>query len=148
MNADVAIEDQLRDLLLRDQRISDPGAIAVSANHGLVTLRGTVGRFGARRAAVKDAAAWTEWTRSTTSFRSGCSTGTGARTLTFVARPSQSLEWDSTVPAERFDVEVAHGWITLTGDAYYQFQSDAAFDDVARLHGVIGITNEIRVTSP
>ena len=29
-----------------------------------------------------------------------------------------------------------------------QFESDAAFEDVAKLFGVIGVTNEIRVLNP
>ncbi len=37
------------------------------------------------------------------------------------------------------------GWVTLTGSEIYQFQSDAADEDVARLPGVVGVTNEIRV---
>ena len=38
-----------------------------------------------------------------------------------------------------------HGWITLKGDLDYQFQSDAAYEDVSGLYRVCGITNEIRV---
>ena len=36
----------------------------------------------------------------------------------------------------------------MTGEVSYQFQSDAAYDDVADVFGVIGITNEIRVVNP
>ena len=56
----------------------------------------------------------------------------------------QSLAWDVEVP-EAVDVDVTDGWVTLTGDVGYQFQSDAAFDDVASLYGVLGVTNEITV---
>jgi osmotically-inducible protein OsmY len=31
------------------------------------------------------------------------------------------------------------------GDVAFQFQSDIAFDDVASLHGVTGVTNRIKV---
>jgi hypothetical protein len=33
----------------------------------------------------------------------------------------------------------------LKGDVTYQFQSDAAYGDVATLYGVYGVTNEIKV---
>ena len=33
----------------------------------------------------------------------------------------------------------------LKGDVVFQFQSDEAFNRVASLHGVTGVTNEIRV---
>jgi osmotically-inducible protein OsmY len=38
--------------------------------------------------------------------------------------------------------------VTLKGDVVFQFQSDAAFERVASLHGVTGVTNEIRVDEP
>jgi osmotically-inducible protein OsmY len=57
----------------------------------------------------------------------------------------QSLIRDADVPAERIEVKVSAGWVTLTGTVDYEFQSDAAFDDVAMVKGVGGITNEIKV---
>ncbi len=148
MTSDIAIEDELRELLLRDQRISDPGAIAVAANHGLVTLRGTVGSFAARRAAVKDARSVDGVDEVDDQLQVRLLDGNRRDDADVRGVALQRLEWDSRVPAEGIDVKVAHGWITLTGDAYYQFQSDAAFEDVAKLGGVVGITNEIRVTTP
>jgi osmotically-inducible protein OsmY len=38
--------------------------------------------------------------------------------------------------------------VTLKGEVSFQFQSDAAYDDVSRLYGVAGVTNEIDVTNP
>jgi osmotically-inducible protein OsmY len=148
VNSDVAIEDDLRELLLVDQRISDPGAIAVSANHGLVTLRGTVGTFAARRAAVKDARSVEGVDEVDDQLQVRLLDEDRRADADIRGVVLQTLEWDSRVPAELIDVKVADGWITLKGDANYQFQSDAAFDDVTRLGGVIGITNEIRVPTP
>ena len=37
--------------------------------------------------------------------------------------------------------------MTLTGDVKHQHQSDAAYEDVARLEGVVDVTNEIRVNA-
>jgi len=52
------------------------------------------------------------------------------------------------VPAELIEIKVSDGRVTLSGEVSYQFQSDAAYDDVAGLRGVIAITNEIRVVNP
>jgi osmotically-inducible protein OsmY len=60
----------------------------------------------------------------------------------------QILVWDGDVPAENVNVKVSEGWVTLSGDVAYQFQSDAAYDDVASLYGVVGVTNEIKVNTP
>jgi osmotically-inducible protein OsmY len=57
----------------------------------------------------------------------------------------QRLAWDTEIPADYLDVHVDDGWITLKGDVDFQFQSDLAFDDVSRLYGVTGVTNEIKV---
>jgi osmotically-inducible protein OsmY len=142
------IEDDVRALFVMDQRISDPVEIAVSADGGTVTLRGTVGSFGERRAAVKDTrnveGVWDVideiQVRLLDEYRREDSDIRGA--------VLQTLMWDIEVPAELIDVKVEDGWVTLKGNADFQFQSDAAFDDVASLYGVVGITNEIRVTTP
>ena len=52
--------------------------------------------------------------------------------------------WAKATPA----FAVADGWVTLTGTVSWQFQSDAAYEDMTNLFGVVGITNEIRVIDP
>jgi osmotically-inducible protein OsmY len=51
----IPLEDAVIESLGLDPRIPDSLEIAVSANDGIVTLRGTVERFSQRRAAVQDA---------------------------------------------------------------------------------------------
>jgi osmotically-inducible protein OsmY len=60
----------------------------------------------------------------------------------------QTIARDTEAPAELIDVKVEDGWVTLRGTVNWQFQSDAAYEDVANLFGVIGITNDIRVINP
>ena len=60
----------------------------------------------------------------------------------------QNLIWDVDVPSDFVDVKVDDGWVTLKGNVSYQFESDAAYDDVASLYGVLGVTNEIIVSNP
>jgi osmotically-inducible protein OsmY len=145
---DATVEDDLRALLVLDQRVPDPGAIAVSANHGLVTLRGTVGRFSARRAVVKDARSVQGVDEVDDQLQVRLLDEDRRDDAEIRGAALQALIWDADVPSEMVDVKVEDGWVTLKGDADYQFQSDAAFDDVARLYGVTGVTNEITVTTP
>ncbi len=35
------------------------------------------------------------------------------------------------------------GWVTLTGEVGWHYQKDAAEQDVRRLHGVMGVSNQI-----
>jgi osmotically-inducible protein OsmY len=57
----------------------------------------------------------------------------------------QALMSNGSVPADRIDVHVANGWLTLRGEVKHQSESDAAFAAVSELPGVGGITNEIKV---
>jgi osmotically-inducible protein OsmY len=148
MLTSTSVEDDIRVTLNDDPRIPDPSEIAISAEDGIVTLRGTVGSFRQRRAAASDAQAvdqdyevrdelkvrlLDDWTREDAEIR---------------GIALQILMWDVEVPSESIDVKVQEGWITLKGDVTYQFESDAAFEDVASLYGVTGVTNEIKVISP
>jgi osmotically-inducible protein OsmY len=55
--------------------------------------------------------------------------------------------WDADVPSGAVDVTVEGGRVTLTGDVSFQFERDAAYEDVSRLYGVVAVTNEITVTN-
>ena len=141
----ITLEDDIRKAIGEDPRVPDPGEIAVVAADGIVTLRGTVGSFRQRKAAVADARKidqgyvvrdelqvrpLDQWQREDAEIRGAA---------------LQILMWDVEVPRESVDVKVEDGWITLKGDVDYQFQSDAVYEDVARLYGVYGVTNEITV---
>lgn len=99
-----------------DARIAGPSDIAVSAENGLATVRGTVGSFAQRRAAAHDARnvdgvydvddelqvrLLDEARREDADIR-------GVALL-------HALVWDVEVPAESIDVKVENGWITLKG---------------------------------
>ena len=137
--------DDVRAELARDPRLPYPEEIAVESFGDTVTLRGTVGSFAQRRAAVADA----RRTRGVVDVYDEVD----VRILDRDRREDaeirgaalQRLSWDSEIPGDYLDVRVDDGWVTLKGDVDYQFQSDLAFDDVSRLYGVTGVTNEIKV---
>jgi osmotically-inducible protein OsmY len=139
------IEGEIIARLELDPRIPDAQEIAVKADGDVVTLRGTVGSFAQRRAAVADARKsdgvvdvfdelkvrlMDEYMREDAEIRGAA---------------LQSLIWDVEVPSESIEVAVEDGWVTLKGEVDFQFQSDDAFDDVASLTGVTGVTNKITV---
>jgi osmotically-inducible protein OsmY len=143
---DAVLEDQARSHLAADPRIPDPTTIAVSADGDSVTLRGTVATFGQRQAAVHDVRKVDGVKRvyfdelKVRPFEEHHREDAAVRGIAL-----QTLIWDSELDAGSLDVRVKDGRVTLTGCATYQFQSDAAYADVARLRGVVGVTNEIRV---
>jgi osmotically-inducible protein OsmY len=143
-----SIEDAVRDVLSLDQRIPDPEQVAVSADAGTVTLRGTVGSFSQRRAAAHDAANVVGVDYVDDELQVRLLNESRREDADIRGMALQILMWDSEAPAELIDVKVDDGWVTLTGDVSYQFESDAAFEDVADMLGVVGVTNDIRVTTP
>jgi osmotically-inducible protein OsmY len=146
MPQDVELEDSVKAALARDSRLQHDEAIAVFARAGVVTLRGTVESFKQRRAAVEDA---------------HVVTGVEAVYDELDLRPLphdphddeirgaalQALISDDRVPETEVDVAVTDRWVTLKGEVRYQQESDAAFEDVAKLDGVGGISNAIKVVT-
>ena len=136
------------DSLDLDPRIPSPIEIAVSADGGAVTLRGTVERFSQRRAAVQDAKRIDGVYEVDDQLKVNLLGADRREDDEIRGVALQALIWDTEVPSDTVDVKVQEGWITLTGDVSFQFQSDAAYDDVASLYGVYGVTNEIKVINP
>lgn len=145
MPTDNSLEDVVLNGLDLDPRISDSGEIAVSADDGTVVLRGSVESFGQRRAAVQDARKVEGVYDVDDQLKVNLLDADRRDDDEIRGVALQALIWDTEVPSDSVDVKVQDGWITLTGDVTYQFQSDAAYDDVATLYGVYGVTNEIKV---
>jgi osmotically-inducible protein OsmY len=143
--SDDRVIDDVRAELATDPRLPAPDEIAVEAFGETVTLRGTVGSFAQQRAAVADA----RRTRGVVDVYDELS----VRILDQDRREDaemrgaalQRLSWDTEIPSDYLDVHVRDGWVTLKGDVDFQFQSDLAFDDVSRMYGVTGVTNDIKV---
>jgi osmotically-inducible protein OsmY len=144
----IKIEDHVRAEITGDPRIPYPAEIAVEVIDSSATLRGTVGSFAQRHAAVADARRtagieyvddWLEVRLLDRDRREDAEIRGAAL---------QRLEWDSEIPGDAVRVSVKDGWVTLKGDVVFQFQSDEAFNRVASLYGVTGVTNEIRVDEP
>ena len=147
MSIDSNLEDAIRDSLIRDPRIPDASEIAVTAVDGTAILRGTVGSFSQRRAADNDARTVHGIDDIDNQLKvrlldGGCRTDADIRGMAL-----QLLMWDSNIPADLVDVDVRNGWVTVTGEVSHQFDSDAAYNDIASLHGVLGVTNEIKVAA-
>lgn len=55
------------------------------------------------------------------------------------------LGWDVSVPRDAVKVNVEQGWVTLTGEVDWHYQKLAAEQDVHRLYGVVGVSNQITI---
>jgi osmotically-inducible protein OsmY len=57
------------------------------------------------------------------------------------------LSWNTLVPRDCIRVRVSDGWITLSGGVNWNYQRQAAENEVRKLGGVKGVTNNITLTS-
>jgi osmotically-inducible protein OsmY len=131
-----------------DPRIPHPVEVAVAADGESVILRGTVESFAQRRAAEQDAKQvdGVEHVHDELTVNLLGGWRRGDDEIKGIAL--QNLIWDVEVPSDSVKVHVEEGWVTLKGEVQYQFQNDAAFNDVATLYGVVGVTNDIKVVTP
>ena len=144
MLTNTPLEDEVKASLARDPRIPVRPRSRYRRNAGSCGLRGTVERFSQRRAAAEDAAK-IDGVYEVVNHLKVNVLGVDRREDDEIRGAAlQSLIWDADVP-DSVDVSVRDGWVTLKGQVNEQYQSDAAYDDVSRLYGVYGITNEIVV---
>ena len=118
--------------------------VKVSAKDGIVTLRGTVPHYIEKMAAEHAAervggvkAVADELEVKTFFDKSDEEIATAA---------VSALKWNYSVP-DNVQVAVEKGWITLTGEAEWDYQRNAAKDSVSQLMGVCGVTNSMTIKS-
>jgi osmotically-inducible protein OsmY len=114
--------------------------VKVSTQDGIVTLRGTVPHFIEKLAAEQAAArvggvkaVADELDVKTIFDKSDEEIAQAALT---------ALKWNYSVPDD-VKVTVEKGWITLNGQADWDYQRNAAKDSVSHLMGVVAVTNNI-----
>jgi osmotically-inducible protein OsmY len=135
------LERSVADELFWDPKV-DNGAIAVSADDGVVTLRGTVGSFRQKREATQDA----ERIFGVKSVNNDLE----VRILNQDRRDDadlrgdvlQALMLDGLVPST-IDAKVDDGMVTLTGTANWQFERDEAEFVASNVLGVVSVDDEI-----
>lgn len=124
----------------------DSQAIAVSADDGAVTLRGTVGSVREKREAGKASARVYGVTEVSNELQVRMLDSSRRDDAELRGDVLQSLMLDSLVPMT-VDAKVRDGFVTLTGTAKWQYQRDEAEFLTASVPGVSGIKNDITLTS-
>ena len=143
---DEHVRDEVRAQLTSDPRVPYPDEIAIDYDGYQVTLEGTVGSFSQERAAVADAVRTRGVEDVYNELQVRLLDRDRRQDAEIRGAALQRLMWDSDLAADFLDVHVKDGWLTLKGDVTHQYQSDRAFDHVASLYGVTGVTNDIKVT--
>jgi osmotically-inducible protein OsmY len=121
----------------------DAADIGVAVEDGVVTLTGHVASY-AEKLAVEEAVRRVKGVKAIAQgieVRYPDSKKTADDQI--AKRALDILAWDISVPNERIQVKVQHGWLTLSGEVDWNYQKTAAEHAVRKLGGITGITNLI-----
>ncbi|WP_173037360.1 BON domain-containing protein [Phytohabitans flavus] len=122
-----------------------PNEIGVAARDGIVTLTGSVDTFVKKWAAERAAQRVRAVRAVANDIEVRLPSSAERSDADVAAAVTRSLEWDALVPADRIDVTVSKGWITLRGEVEWEYQRRTAERAVRGLSGVRGVTNFIAV---
>ncbi len=144
----MALDNQLQEAVLAELRW-DPSLssahIGVAANSGVITLTGQVESYAEKYAAetaarrVKGVLAIAEEIEVQVPFLRKRDDDQIANAVL------DRLAWDASIPQDAVKVRVEKGWVTLTGEVGWHYQREAAVGYVRRLHGVVGVTNQVTI---
>ena len=135
------LELDVTDELFWDPKI-DSAAVAVSADDGEVTLRGTVGSFRQKREARNAAERVWGVIDVNNELKVRILTEQRREDADLRGDVLQALMLDSLVPTT-IDAKVEYGYVTLTGNADWQYQRDEAEFIAGNIIGVTGVENDV-----
>jgi osmotically-inducible protein OsmY len=144
--SDYDLERLVTDELKWDPKL-DAKAIGVTADDGVVTLRGTVSTFRQKREAAKDAERVAGVKRVENKLEVRIMNKDRRENADLRGAVLQALMLDSVVPST-IDADVDTGFVTLTGEANWQFERDEAEFVASNVSGVISVINHVELVPP
>jgi osmotically-inducible protein OsmY len=144
VRTDEQIQRAVLEELAWDSRVH-PNEVGVSVKDGVVTLTGWVDGF-TKKWAAEDAALRVRGVKAVANDIEVRLPSSAERTdADIAAAAARALQWNALVPADQIQVAVSKGYITLKGEAEWQFQREEAERSVRNLTGVRGVVNLIAV---
>src|SRR6266852_4236793 len=141
---DEQIQDDILEELKWDTRVR-PNEIGVAVKEGIVTLTGWVDSY-LKKMAAESAAHRVQGVKAAANDIEVRLPSSSERTdADLAAAVVNALKWDAFIPADKIDVTVSKGWVTLKGEVEFGFQRRAAERAVQRLSGVKGVSNLITI---
>ncbi len=140
------LTSHVTDELFWDPKV-DNAAIAVSADDGVVNLRGTVGSLRQKREAKKDAERVWGVKSVNNDLQVRLLNDDRREDADLRGAVLQALMLDSLVPAT-VGADADDGMVTLKGKANWQFQRDEAETVATNIAGVVSVENAIELVPP
>ena len=144
VRSDEDIQSEVLAELKWDPRVA-PNEIGVIVKDGVVTLTGSIDSYLKRGAAVEAAHRVRGVKAVANEIEVRLPSTPGRADTDIAAAVARALEWDSVVPADRIDVTVSRGWVTLKGEVEWQYEKEDAERVARRVAGVVGVRNLIVV---
>ena len=146
MSFDTDLTADVSDELFWDPKLVST-AIAVSADDGKITLRGTVGSLREKREAQKAAQRVFGVTSVDSQLQVKLMNDDKRADAEVRGDVLQALMLDSLVP-KTVDAKVEDGFVTLTGTANWQYQRDEADFVASNILGALDVYDEIELAYP
>ena len=140
--SDLQIQRDVLEELKWDAQLQ-PNEIGVSVKDGVVTLTGWVDSY-LKKWAAEEAAHRVAGVKAVANDIE-VKLATERTDADIAAAAVRALESDAAIPADKIEVTVSKGWITLKGEVEWRYQKEDAERVVRRLAGVKGVTNLIVV---
>lgn len=142
MKTDAQLKDDVVTELEWDPSIH-ASQIGVGVKNGVVTLTGHLDTYQEKHA-IEKAVGRVEGVRAIAIELDVKLESGHKRSDTEIAVAAESaLKWHSQIPAQRIQVKVEKGWITLKGEVDWDYQRKNAEKAVRPLVGVVGVINSI-----
>jgi osmotically-inducible protein OsmY len=144
MKTDQQLKTDVTAELLWDSAVNAAN-VGVAVKNGIVTLAGQVDTY-LQKHAVERAIRRVSGVRGIALDLEVKLAPPHERTDADVAEAAlHALAWHSFVPEDKVKVVVEDGWVTLTGEVDWAYQSASAEQCIHPLVGVKGVTNQIRL---
>jgi len=144
MKNDAQLQSDVQAELAWDPGVNAEG-IAVAVRGGVVTLSGVVDTCLQKRAAELAVRRVSGARGLAIDLRVELPAGQRRSDADIAQATLHALDWHSLVPEDSVQVRVEDGWVTLTGEVDWSYQSASAEQCVQPLLGVRGVTNALRL---
>ena len=143
MKTDTQLQQDVSAELKWEPSVHNAAQIGVEVKDGVVTLTGHVNSYAEKWSAER-AAQRVSGVKALAVEMDVKLPGSSKRNDADIARSAENvLQWTTSLPRDCVKVMVENGWITLTGEVEWAYQSQAAVKAVRDLIGVTGVSDQI-----
>lgn len=144
MKTDQQLQSDVSAELAWDPTVT-PARVGVAVRNGVVTLSGEVDTYLQKRAVERAVRRVAGVRGIALDLAVALAPGHERSDAQIAEAAVNALRWHSLVPDDKVKAEVENGWVTLTGEVDWGYQSASAEQSVRPLVGVRGVSNQIRL---